>query len=122
MFSDIYFFYIYLVRYTLFAVTEAKSTVSVKEYCHSDSERGSLSSLEMDIRPPMTAEYLTKDNAASLHYRSLQNQALPVVLDTPARPKNLQCHVTADIPSRKRFHTAPREKHRVGHSKCFIGI
>lgn len=121
MFSDIFFLYLFCTIYFVL-VTDAKSTISVKEYCHSDSERGSLSSLEMDIRPPMTAEYLTKDNAASLHYRSLQNQALPVVFDVPARPKNLQCHVTTDIPSRKRFHTAPREKHRVGHSKLFIGI
>lgn len=92
-------------------VTDAKNTIAVKEFCRSDSERGSLSSLDIDIRP---TEYLTRDSVTSLHYRSLQNQALlpmSVVADVPVRPKHLQC--TTDIPSRKRFHTAPREKHRV---------
>lgn len=94
-----------------FTVADAKSTISTKEFCRSDSEQGSLSSLEIDVKP---AEYSTRDSITSLHYRSLQNQVLPisVAAETPIhRPKHLQC--PPDLPSRKRFHTAPREKHRV---------
>lgn len=88
----------------------------MKEFCRSDSERGSLSSLDIDVRP---AEYSTRDSVTSLHYRSLQNQVLPMsVADVPIRPKHLQC--TADVPSRKRFHTAPREKHRVWRFSVII--
>lgn len=92
------------------SVTDAKSAVPAQEYCRSDSERGSSSSLENDVRP---AEYSTRDSVTSLHYRSLTNQQAPPVLmpEAPVRPKHLQC--AADVPSRKRFHTAPREKHRV---------
>lgn len=91
-------------------VTDAKCAMSVKEFGRSDSERGSLSSLEIDVRP---TEYSTRDSVTSLHYRSLQTQnALPVAItDSPTRSKQLlQC---SDVPSRKRYHTAPREKHRV---------
>lgn len=88
--------------------------MSAKEFCRSDSERGSLSSLEIDVR---AAEYSTRDSVTSLHYRSLQSQPppppVPVQVDAPVRPKHLQCSNT-DVPTtRKRFHTAPREKHRV---------
>lgn len=99
-------------------VTDAKNSIAVKEFCRSDSERGSLSSLDIDIRP---TEYSTRDSVTSLHYRSLQNQALlpmSVVADVPVRPKHLQC--TTDLPSRKRFHTAPREKHRVNNLNNFF--
>ncbi|VVC28233.1 Coagulation factor 5/8 C-terminal domain,Tyrosine-protein kinase, active site,Protein kinase [Cinara cedri] len=91
-------------------ITDVKSSaISAQEFCHSDSERGSLSSLEIEARP---TEHSIRDSVTSLHYRSLQNQALPMlVADVPIRPKHLQC--TADVPSRKRFHTAPREKHRM---------
>ncbi|XP_050420548.1 discoidin domain-containing receptor tyrosine kinase B-like isoform X3 [Adelges cooleyi] len=91
-------------------VTDAKCAMSVKEFGRSDSERGSLSSLEIDVRP---TEYSTRDSVTSLHYRSLQTQnALPVAItDSPTRSKQLlQC---SDVPSRKRYHTAPREKHRM---------
>lgn len=91
--------------------------MSAKEFCRSDSERGSLSSLEIDVR---AAEYSTRDSVTSLHYRSLQSQPppppVPVQVDAPVRPKHLQCS-TIDVPTtRKRFHTAPREKHRVSKS------
>ncbi|XP_026809567.1 discoidin domain-containing receptor 2-like [Rhopalosiphum maidis] len=99
---------------TIRSSKDARSTISAKEFCRSDSERGSLSSLEIDVR---ATEYSTRDSVTSLHYRSLQSQPppppVPIQVDAPVRPKHLQCSNT-DIPTtRKRFHTAPREKHRM---------
>lgn len=109
--------YKYVKKKTCVSVSDARSTMSAKEFCRSDSERGSLSSLEIDVR---AAEYSTRDSVTSLHYRSLQSQPppppVPVQVDAPVRPKHLQCS-TIDVPTtRKRFHTAPREKHRVSKS------
>jgi len=98
---------------TCVSVVDARSTISGKEFCRSDSERGSLSSLDTDVR---ATEYSTRDSVTSLHYRSLQSQPPPppVQVDAPVRPKHLQCNIATDVPAtRKRFHTAPREKHRV---------
>lgn len=98
---------------TCVSVVDARSTISGKEFCRSDSERGSLSSLDTDVR---AAEYSTRDSVTSLHYRSLQSQPppppVPAQVDAPVRPKHLQCNTEVQA-TRKRFHTAPREKHRV---------
>lgn len=47
-----------------------------------------------------------------LHYRSLQNTP---VISPKSKILNLSNHfpVSTDPPNRKRYHTAPREKHRV---------
>jgi len=117
--------YKYVIK-TCVSVSDARSTISAKEFCRSDSERGSLSSLEIDVR---ATEYSTRDSVTSLHYRSLQSQPppppVPIQVDAPVRPKHLQCSNT-DIPTtRKRFHTAPREKHRVSktlHMRARNGV